>query len=283
VYTLRQEDDGRTTIQFGDGATGARLPTGSEQIRARYRRGLGKAGNVKAGQLSLLLSRPLGVKEVVNPAPAEGGGEPESRDRTRQNAPLTVLTLDRVVSLRDYEDFARAFNGVVKALATWTWDGQRQGIVLTIAGEDGAQISETSETYEHLVDALRTYGDPHVPLRVRSFTPVGFNVVATITKVPATESPVVEAAVRQALLAAFSFDARQFGQSVSLSFVMAVIQGVPGVSGVDVNALHRIDLIGGAGLQARLPAFAPRPGSAFTTAPAELLTLADSGIALVVK
>jgi len=283
VYTVRQQDDGRTTIQFGDGATGARLPTGSEQVRARYRKGLGKAGNVKAGQLSLLLSRPLGVKEVMNPAAAEGGSEPESRDRTRQNAPLTVLTLDRVVSLCDYEDFARAFTGIVKALATWTWDGQRQGIVLTIAGEDGAHILETSETYAHLVAALRAYGDPHVPLRVQSYTPVGFNVVATVTKDTAVESPVVEAAVRRALLAAFSFDARQFGQSVSLSSVMALIQGVNGVSGVDVDALYRTDLIGGSGLQSRLPAFAPRPGSAFTTAPAELLTLADSGTSLVVK
>jgi hypothetical protein len=64
---------------------------------------------------------------------------------------------------------------------------------------------------------------------------------------------------------------------------MAVIHGVSGVLGVDVDALHRTDFIGGSGLQTRLPAFAPRPGSAFTTAPAELLTLADSGIALVVK
>jgi hypothetical protein len=283
VYTVRQQEDGRTAIQFGDGATGARLPTGSEQVRARYRKGLGKAGNAKAGQLSLLLSRPLGVKEVINPEPAEGGSEPESRDRTRQNAPLTVLTLDRVVSLRDYEDFARAFTGIVKALATWTWDGQRQGIVLTIAGEDGAPISESSETYSHLVAALRSYGDPHVPLRIRSYTPVGFNVVATITRDPSMESGVVEAAARQALLAAFSFEVREFGQSVSLSSVMAVIQASPGVAGVDVDALYRSDLVGGAGLQTRLPAFAPRPGSAFTAAPAELLTLAESGIALVVK
>ena len=52
----------------------------------------------------------------------------------RRNAPLTVLTLDRIVSLRDYEDFARAFGGIAKALATWTWDGQRQGIFVTVAG-----------------------------------------------------------------------------------------------------------------------------------------------------
>ena len=50
------------------------------------------------------------------------------------NAPLTVLTLGRIVSLRDYEDFARAFAGVAKALATWTWDGERQGVFVTDRG-----------------------------------------------------------------------------------------------------------------------------------------------------
>ena len=45
----------------------------------------------------------------------------------RQNAPFTVLTLERVVSLQDYEDFARAYPGIAKALATWTWDGRKRG------------------------------------------------------------------------------------------------------------------------------------------------------------
>ncbi|MCC7362766.1 MAG: putative baseplate assembly protein [Dehalococcoidia bacterium] len=283
VYAVRQEPDGRATVQFGDGQQGARLPSGSEQVRARYRRGLGKAGNVQPGQLSTLLSRPLGLKAATNHFAAEGGADPEPLDRARQNAPLTVLTLERVVSLRDYEDFARAFSGVAKALATWTWDGQRQGVVLTIAGDGGAAITDTSDTYARLLESLREYGDARVPLRLGSYTPVTFALAAVVTKDPAFESAAVELAVRDALLAAYAFENRQFGQGVALSHVMAVIQGVPGVVGVDVDALHRTDLVGGGGLRQRLPAFAPRPGDAFTTAPAELLTLDSSGISLVVS
>ena len=81
VYTTRAGDDGKVTVLFGDGATGARLPSGTENVRATYRKGIGKAGNVKAGQLSLLMSRPLGLREAVNPAPAAGGDDPEPRDR----------------------------------------------------------------------------------------------------------------------------------------------------------------------------------------------------------
>jgi len=208
VYTVRQGDDGRTTIEFGDGASGARLPTGTQQVRASYRKGLGRGGNVRAGQLSLLMSRPLGVKDVANPAAAVGGADPEPLDRARRNAPLTVLTLDRVVSLRDYEDFARGFAGISKALASWTWNGQRQGIVVTVAGDDGAVVADSGEIHAHLVDALRAYGDPSVPLRVQSYAPRDFTVVAVLTKAPDGDAAVVAAAARAALLGAFSFDAR---------------------------------------------------------------------------
>ena len=47
VYVLRK-DTGE--IQFGDGIHGARLPTGSNNVRATYRTGGGKAGNVGVGK-----------------------------------------------------------------------------------------------------------------------------------------------------------------------------------------------------------------------------------------
>ena len=184
VYTTRAGDDGKVTVLFGDGATGARLPSGTENVRATYRKGIGKAGNVKAGQLSLLMSRPLGLREAINPVPAAGGDDPEPRDRARVNAPLTVLTLGRIVSLRDYEDFARAFAGVAKALATWTWDGERQGVFVTIAGVDGAPVADTSETYKNLVAAMHDAGDPYVPLRVKSYAAAKFKLAAAVTRDP---------------------------------------------------------------------------------------------------
>ena len=44
----------RTIVTFGDGVRGARLPTGVENVVADYRAGLGVAGNVGAGRLTLL-------------------------------------------------------------------------------------------------------------------------------------------------------------------------------------------------------------------------------------
>ena len=107
-YIVRIADDGRPSVIFGDGDRGARLPSGVENVTATYRSGIGAAGMVGADRITLMATRPLGIRSVTNPLPASGAADPESRDSARANAPLTVLAMGRVVSLRDAEDFARA-------------------------------------------------------------------------------------------------------------------------------------------------------------------------------
>jgi hypothetical protein len=278
VFVTQQAEDGKTTVQFGDGQTGARLPTGAGNLRATYRKGIGTAGNVNAGQLSLLLTRPLGVKEVTNPRAASGGDDAETLSDARVNAPLTVLTLGRIVSLRDYEDFARSFAGVAKALATWTWDGQTRGVFVTLAGPDGAAIDEGSETYKNLLAAMKNAGDPYVPLRVQTFRPALFTLDANVLVDADYDSARVFAQVEQKLRDAFSFDARAFGQPVVLSQIVTVMHAVPGVIAVDVNALYRL---GSAAVpNARLAAAFPRVGSDGNVDAAELLMLDPRPVAL---
>jgi predicted phage baseplate assembly protein len=273
VFVTFTSDDGKTTAEFGDGRSGARLPTGRENVRAVYRKGIGKGGNVKGGQLTLLMSRPLGVKAVTNPMEANGGDDPETLAQARTNAPLTVLTLGRIVSLRDYQDFARAFAGIAKALATWTWDGQRRGVFVTVAGPDGAPVPGDGLTYKNLLAAMQNGGDPYVPLRVQTYIPASFQVSAKIKIDPAyaANSDKVLAAIDAALRAAYSFDARQFGDPVQLSQVLALMQNIAGVIAVDVDALFRTD--GPVGLNPRLAAAFPQAGADGTVSAAELLTL----------
>ena len=52
VYELRTAEDGTSLLQFGDGTTGAPLPTGRGNVTATYRTGVGLAGRVAAGALT---------------------------------------------------------------------------------------------------------------------------------------------------------------------------------------------------------------------------------------
>ena len=271
IYIIRRDDDGNSTIQFGDGATGVRLPSGQENIRANYRKGLGLDGNVKANQISVLMTRPLGTKAVTNPLPACGGDDPESPDNARHNVPLTVLTLDRAVSLRDYEDLTAAFAGIAKALATWTWENQRRVVFITIAGPDGVTIPSESDTYKHLLAALKKGSDPHVNLRVKTYRQALFRIAGTVTVDPNHLPEKVKIEVAHALREAFSFDARAFGQPVMLSEVIATIQAVSGVLAVDIDKLYRIDEP--AIINYRLLADLPKTGAEGDIRAAELLIL----------
>jgi predicted phage baseplate assembly protein len=277
VYTTRVDDEGKTIVQFGDGVHGARLPTGQENVRATYRKGVGTGGNLRAGQLSTLLTRPLGLKGALNPQPATGGDEPEPRDGASENAPITVLVLDRVVSLKDYEDFARGYAGIAKALATWTWDGQTRGVFVTVAGPDGSAVSD--DVLALLTGAIRDKGDPFVPLRVATYRPASFNAAFKIKVDPVFDSTIVNTAVVDALRSRFGFSARSFGQSVSSSEVVATIQNVSGVVAVDLDLLRRTDNVGNDGLLNPLPAALPQANTLSGTLAAELLTLSNAPIA----
>jgi predicted phage baseplate assembly protein len=271
VYIARHESDGGTTVEFGDGRTGARLPTGPENVVARYRKGIGLEGLVRPDQLTLPLTRPLGVRTMTNPLPAEGADDPEPLEAARANAPTTVLTLDRVVSLQDYESFSQAFSGIAKALATRIWDPSGSFVLLTLAGPNGAVIDPEGHLADNLRTAIVELGDVGVRFRIAAFRPVPFQLTAKVKVDPDRLPERVIAAATRALQERFSFEARTFGQPVSQSEVEAAIQGVDGVVAVDLDKLFRTD--------APLPVLSPR---IFATVPAsgdvpllgaELLTL----------
>jgi predicted phage baseplate assembly protein len=227
-------------VQFGDGLRGARPSSGQNNVRATYRKGLGVAGNLAADSLTQLTQRPLGVKGVSNPLPAEGGTNPEAPEEARQTMPLRTRTLGRAVSLLDYEDFARAFAGVAKARAAVLRLPAGPVIAITIAGPGGVDISPANPVWTHLAEALVGNGDPHVAVRLLAHQPRTFRLGLKIRRDPDYESRQVVAAVEAALRARFSFEARALGQPVQQSEIFAVAQAVPGVIAVDLDSLYKV-------------------------------------------
>jgi predicted phage baseplate assembly protein len=240
AFVTATDDAANTTVIFGDGEHGARLPTGVLNVSSVYRSGIGVPGNVKTEQISLLQTSPLGVKAVINPLRASGGADKESRDLARENAPLSVMPLDRLVSIADYADFARGFAGIAKALGRKTTDGRRSVLYLTIAGVEDAPIDVTSDLYRNLSSVLRDLGDPDLPLRVDVRELKMLVVSARIRVLPDYRWESLATAIRARLLETFGFDHRALGQPALLGEAIATIQAVPGVEYVDVDAFGAI-------------------------------------------
>ena len=239
-YVTQTDNEDKTSVIFGNGENGARLPTGAENVSAEYRVGIGKPGNATAEQIKLLSTRPLGVKSVINPLPATGGANRESRDQARRNAPLAILALDRLVSVQDYADFARTFAGIGKAVSKHMNDGRQEIVHLTIAGADDIPIAKSSDLYRNLKQALRNAGDPHQPFQIDLRELMLLVIIANIRIHPDYLWEKVYNALQTALWDAFSFENRELGQDVLLSEAIAVMQQVPGVVYVDVDVLETI-------------------------------------------
>jgi hypothetical protein len=239
VFVTRKDDDGRTTLQFGDGKSGARPSAGTGNIEADYRKGIGASGNVRAEQISLLLSRPLGLKEVSNPLAASGGADAETLSEARQNVPLSVRTLGRVVSLADYADYARAFAGIAKAQAAWIWDGNRRVVVLSVAGTDGGAVEAGSPLHDNLLDAMQNGGDSSIAVALLSYRKGLVRISARLKIHPDYEDDAVIAAADSRLRERLSFGSRFLGDPLAASQVTTWIQEIDGVIAVDVDALYR--------------------------------------------
>jgi hypothetical protein len=158
VYTVRQTDDGESVIRFGDGVTGARLPTGVNNVTATYRFGAG-AAKPPAGTIRQLAKPVTGLGRVVNPVAAGGGADGDQPKDVRRNAPASALILGRAVSVPDFEALAREFGGVINAHAEWAWDESSQNAVVKVTFiSDGGDIASSLRAF------LLGFADPNTPL-----------------------------------------------------------------------------------------------------------------------
>jgi hypothetical protein len=237
VFATLNQPGGHTDILFGDGVEGATLPTGQNNIQAHYRVGTGLSGNVAAGSITTLVDRPLGVNGVNNPQAATGGQDAQSVYGIRANAPLSVLTLGRAVSIADYQNYASSFAGIAKAYAIWIPSGPGRGVFITVAGAGGSALPPGNPTLANLITSLHDCGNPLIPINAVSFLETLFSLHADLKYDPAYDQPTVKRAVLNMLQRSYSFQASAFGQGVSSDEVAALIQGVQGVVAVNVTNL----------------------------------------------
>ena len=109
VYTLDSEAG---TIRFGDGARGKAPGEGRAVQVARMRAGGGAQGNLPAGSLSQMATRP-GLPKVTlkQPIALSGGIDAETLGEAEQRIPAMLQHRERAVTRRDYQQLAAATPG----------------------------------------------------------------------------------------------------------------------------------------------------------------------------
>lgn len=279
VYTTRIDDAAQMHLLFGDGRQGARLPTGQMNLQARYRSGIGPDGEVAARTLTMLRAMPLGLRGVSNPLPASGAQGAEQLADARRNAPLTLLAFERVVSLPDYQDFARAFPGIGKARADLAWVNGSTRVLLSVMGATGGAPGQ--QVLDNLRQAIATLSDGSQPFFVAAAALRYFRCTARVAIDARHEAQAVLADGTARLQQAFGFDARDLAQAVTAAELLALLHQVPGVVAVDLDVLQPYGEGSPAATAAQVvPAFGARwEGNAMR--PAELMLLNPAALELV--
>jgi len=254
-YTTTLDDTAQTTVEFGDGFNGARPPSGTNNIHARYRKGLGSAGNLAPDLIQQLVDSVPNLKKVTNPVPSSGGSDADSPTQIRSAAPASLRTFSRAVSAPDYAALALNFPGISKATAVWVVSDPvtNQAVAhpyvqLTVATVDETPIKGTLLA-ANLRSFLDNHRDPNVLLRFQDFSPVYIELIveveidshfpqnATLGNVQAALNPGQNP---DGTLGYFAFQNLQFGQPIFLSVVYAIVQNVPGVTNATITSLRRV-------------------------------------------
>ncbi|OQX17037.1 MAG: hypothetical protein BWK76_10860 [Desulfobulbaceae bacterium A2] len=247
IYIVREDDTGDSWVQFGDGTTGRRLPSGLRNVVARYRTGIAARGTLQEGS-TVQAGAPLkGLHAVRLPATVHGGAEAEGPDNAKKAAPGKVQGLGRLVSLADYESELLALAGVRKARAGWTLHQHVPALGITVLTRDNA-TGEEAALRELLVKAHRERGAQRFPIVVIFAVRQYIFLHLQVGHDPRYRAEQLEATIRQTLGVAvagaeddgrglFSEERRRFGQAEYASRIEGSVQNIAGVVWVRVSRL----------------------------------------------
>lgn len=234
VYELTgRRYDASTTVQFGNGVHGARLPTGVENVKALYRVGLGIAGNVESGQINQLPSPPFGVKGVNNPLRSDGGADPDSIAQTKARIPALASTMRELVSIEDYKNFALLFAGIDKV----SIENQSGQLIMFVAGNSPNPLSEQGALLLNLKLAFDQQGDDGSIIRVKPHIGLLLHINARVSVDSRHEWEPIQAKIEEVLLTQFGYPAARLGQNILASDIVKTIQSVDKVNYVVLNKL----------------------------------------------
>lgn len=240
-FVVEMGEDGRASLRFGDGVFGRRPAAGAD-LRATYRVGNGRSGNVGAGALAHMVTDVGGIDALTNPLPALGGIDPESIEEVRQYAPQAFRTQERAVTEADYAEVAQRHPQVQRAEATRRWTGSWHTMFLTIDRAGGLPVDDEFEAeMRQFLERYRLSGQD-LEIDGPHFVPLDIAFMVCV------EAGYFRSDVQEALLEVFSNralpDGRRgffhpdnftFGQQVYLSRFVATAMQVPGVRWVNTD------------------------------------------------
>lgn len=290
VYTTYLDSENFVYIQFGDGVSGV-IPTMGSSIKVQYLVGGGQVGNISSDIIDTIRLVPAGFDlsslEVSNPSPAVGGADPESNQSIRVNAPKTLSTLNRAVTLSDFANLALSIPNVGKAnsvaesrTSVTVYVSPQQSSISTDVypgytadpNSGGVVTTDWVRMQEEVKSLLETSSLIGTTVTVTPPTYVPALLFLRFTKLPQYTDEQVRANILTELVNSMSYNYMRFEDVITPEEIESKVRQVDGVYNATVVTLHRE---GGSGRNILLG----EPGEIFTFLEENIDILASSSSA----
>ena len=251
------------SVSFGDGVSGL-IPNTEGGIKASYIAGGGLIGNVGADTLKTFGIIPASSTEVeqdirsyitvTNSLNATGGADPETDNSIRYNAPRSLRSLNRAVTLEDFANLALSVDGVAKSNAIADSRSSVTVYVSPVSGDNSGEqvpgyygdITAYSQETEQMI-YTRSLVTEYLSDKVQIGTSVtilpatytGVKAEISYSRMPQYSKSLVEIALKKALLTDFSYNNVDIEDVITPEEIEFKLRQVEGVSNVRVTDLYR--------------------------------------------
>ena len=228
-HTVRHDADEYAWVCFGDDRYGHVAPRGFNNIQALYLAGGGEKGNVPAGTIVKPVVAIGALKASSNEKVANGGMDIEPIEEAAARGPRQFRSMDRAVTVEDYESHAKAL-GVGKARArAASWNRIELYVAPAVGDFPTATLKQDILRYfeqKRMLTSIVEVKDPvYVPVTIYGELEIEPYVFQKQVQKAA------EAAVREFM----SFKNRKFQDALHLSKIYEAIEAVPGISSVNIK------------------------------------------------
>jgi predicted phage baseplate assembly protein len=254
VYIVRQDEDEKSYVQFGDNKTGRTLPSGLNNVTAIFRVGNAANGVLKDGATPSISGKLRNFDKLYLPGAVTIGSAAEDGENARVAAPGKMQSLGRMVSLADVEAEALALPHVLKVRAAWSAPEGFPLVRLTVLTQSGAAAD-----LDAVRESMRTYNRCRGPARYPIEVVQGVRQYVYLHIEAGFEAARREADVASAIKRAlgltgeegngidgeeglFGLRSRQFGQNAHKSQIIAAAQNAPGVTWVALKGAKNLNL-----------------------------------------
>jgi hypothetical protein len=240
-YIIETDEAGLSTVRFGDGKNGKRLPNNAE-VECTYLTGIGGAGNVGAD--TLLYFNHLEFPEIEhycwNPFDVNNGRNMERSESIIRRVPEAYKSRQRrAITLQDYVDRVQEIPGVSKAAAEYQWTGSWRTVRISVDPKAGFELEGNlrNQIIKHLT-AVKLLGEDF-EIRKAHYIPLEIEVTFCVNEQYWVED--LRYLVEQEFSTGYTIDGRPaffnpdlwtFGQNLHSSQIIGRLESISGIDHV---------------------------------------------------